>query len=125
MLGASAGVRILLSTEPADMRKGPDGLCALVKRQFEASVYSGTLFVFLSRRRNRAKILWWSKGGFVVYYKRLERGRFRRPIPGADGRVVLSPAELQALLEGIDLTGVRRTKLWKPRGEGIDKQPES
>jgi len=125
MLGASAGVRILLSTEPTDMRKGPDGLCALVKRQFEASVFSGTLFVFLSRRCNRAKILFWSKGGFVVYYKRLERGRFRRPAPGHDGRVVLSPAELQALLEGIDLTGVRRTRLWKPGNEGIDTRPES
>ena len=50
MLGVSVGVRILLSTEPADMRKGPDGLCALVKRQFPESVFSGTLFVFLSAR---------------------------------------------------------------------------
>lgn len=111
-----AGLRILLSTEPADMRNGPDGLCALVKRQFrDESVFSGTLFVFLSRRLDRAKILWWSAGGFVVYYKRLEQGRFRRPVPDASGRVVLSPGELQALLEGIDLRGARRTKLWQPR----------
>jgi len=123
MLGASVGVRILMSTEPTDMRKGPDGLCALVKRQFEESVFSGTLFVFVSRRADRAKILWWSAGGFVVYYKRLERGRFKRPTPGADGRVVLSPGELQALLEGIDLRGVRRSRLWKP--ETGDRQGSS
>jgi len=120
MLGTSAGVRILMSTEPADMRKGPDGLCALVKRQFAESVFSGTLFVFLSRRRDRAKILWWSPGGFVVFYKRLELGSFKRPVPGVDGRVVLTLGELHALLDGIDLRGARRSKLWEPRG-GIDR----
>jgi transposase len=120
MLGASASVRILMSTEPADMRKGADGLCALVKRQFDESVFSGTLFLFLSRRADRAKILWWSAGGFVVYYKRLELGRFKRPTPGADGRVMLTPGELQALLEGIDLRGARRSRLWKP-DPGIDR----
>jgi transposase len=120
MLGASASVRILMSTEPTDMRKGPDGLCALVKRQFDESVFSGTLFLFLSRRADRAKILWWSAGGFVVYYKRLELGRFKRPTPRTDGRVVLTPGELQALLEGIDLRGARRSRLWKP-DPGIDR----
>lgn len=123
MLGVSVGVRILLSTEPADMRKGPDGLCALVKRQFPESVFSGTLFVFLSARRDRAKVLWWSAGGFVVLYKRLEQGRFRRPEPGPDGRVALSPAELEALLEGIDLRRAPRARLWQPRG-GSTTQPQ-
>ncbi len=106
--------RIYLSTEPADMRKGPDALAALVVQQFDESVYSGTMFAFLSKRRDRAKLLWWSHGGFVVYYKRLERGRFRRPEPGPDGRVHLSPGELQALLEGIDLRDARRARLWSP-----------
>jgi transposase len=115
MIGLSSSIRILVSTEPTDMRKGPDGLCALVKRQFDASVFSGTLFLFISRRRDRAKILWWSHGGFVVYYKRLERGRFRRPEPGPEGRVVLSAGELQALLEGIDLRSAPRARLWVPK----------
>lgn len=107
--------QIYLSTEPTDMRNGVDGLAALVARQFDESVYSGAMFAFLSRRRDRAKIVWWSHGGFVVYYKRLERGRFRRPEPGPDGRVHLSPGELQALLEGIDLRGARRARLWSPK----------
>lgn len=114
MFGSSS-VRIYLSTEPCDMRKGPDGLCALVTQQFDESAYSGAMFAFLSRRMDRAKILWWSHGGFVVYYKRLERGRFRRPVADADGRVVLSPGELQALLEGIDLRDARRARLWRPK----------
>ncbi len=124
MLGVQPTARILLSTEPTDMRKGPDGLCALVRRQFESSVFSGTLFVFLSRRRDRAKILWWSSGGFIVFYKRLERGRFQRPRPRGDGRVHLTHAELMALLEGIDLRDARRARLWEPgprRSQGIDK----
>lgn len=124
MLGVTASVRILLATEPADMRKGTDGLCALVKRQFDESVFSGTLFVFLSRNRDRAKILWWSAGGFIVLYKRLERGRFRRPDPDRQGRVVMSPAELEALLEGIDLRRAPRARLWSPGG-GSTRRPEA
>lgn len=122
MFGLPAGVRILLATEPADMRKGADGLGALVRRQFAEPLFSGALFVFLSARRDRIKVLWWSAGGFVVLYKRLERGRFRRPEPRADGRLHLSPAELEALLEGIDLRRARRARLWAPAG--IDSRPD-
>jgi transposase len=107
--------RIYLSTEPCDMRRGPDGLCDMVRRQFDEAVFSGSMFAFLSRRRDRCKILWWSHGGFVVYYKRLEAGHFRRPEPGPDGRILLSLGELQALLEGIDLRDAPRARLWQPK----------
>ena len=79
MIGLPSSVRIYLATETVDLRKGPDGLSALVKRAFDAEVFSGHLFVFLSRRSDRVKIIWWDRGGYVVYYKRLERGRFRAP----------------------------------------------
>ena len=115
MIGLPSSVRIYLAAEPADMRKGPDGLAALVRKQFDEDVFSGHLFCFLSKRRDRAKLLWWDRGGFVVYYKRLERGRFRRPSPDADGNVRLTVAELHSLLEGIDLSKARRTRLWEPR----------
>ena len=115
MIGLPSSVRIYLASEPTDMRNGVDGLVALVRRGFDASVFSGHLFVFLSRRRDRATILWWDRGGFVVYYKRLERGRFRRPRPTEAGHAVLSPAELQSLLEGIDLSRAQRSRLWEPR----------
>ena len=78
---------VLLFSEPADMRKGHPGLYGLVKAAGE-DPYSGELFVFISRRRDRAKILTFDKGGFVVWYKRLERGRFRHPRRG-DADVVL------------------------------------
>jgi len=114
MIGLPASVRIYLATEPTDMRNGADGLAARVRAGFAVSVFSGHLFVFLSKRRDRAKILWWDRGGFVVYYKRLERGRFKRPEPDSERGVVLSPAELQSLLEGIDLSRARRSRLWQP-----------
>ena len=120
MLGMSTAVRIYLAAKPADMRRGIDGLSELVRRQFREDVFSGHLFVFLSRRRDRLKILWWDHGGFVVAYKRLEKSRFRRPHPDAHGNVVLSPAELQALLEGIDLSKARRSNFWRPRSNLID-----
>lgn len=78
MLSLPAAVRIYFFAEAADMRKGFDGLVALV-RAAGLSEYSGHLFAFVSRRADRAKILTWERGGFVLWYKRLERGRFRRP----------------------------------------------
>jgi len=115
VIGLPASVRIYLAAEPTDMRNGPDGLAARVRAHFSVSVFSGHLFVFLSKRRDRVKILWWDQGGFAVYYKRLERGRFKRPVGNRDGEVVLTPAELQSLLEGIDLSRARRCQLWRPR----------
>ena len=78
MIGLPASVPIRLFRESADMRKGVDGLYGLVVAAGE-DVYSGALFVFMSKRRNRVKILTFAPGGFVVWYKRLERGRFRHP----------------------------------------------
>ena len=115
MIGLPASVKIYLSAEPTDMRNGPDGLASRVRAHFSVSVFSGHLFVFLSKRRDRVKILWWDQGGFVVYYKRLERSRFKRPLGNRDGEVVLTPAELGSLLEGIDLSRARRSPLWRPQ----------
>jgi len=79
MLTLPGSVRIYLSTAPTDMRKGHDGLRALVEGVLGADVYSGHLFVFVSRKGDRLKILTWDHGGFVLWYKRLERGRFKLP----------------------------------------------
>lgn len=78
-LTLAAGTKIYLATETADLRRGHDGLSALVRSKLALDPYVGHLFVFVGRRGDRIKILFWDRGGFVVYYKRLARGRFRLP----------------------------------------------
>lgn len=123
MLSVPGSVRIFLAREPADMRKGFDGLAALVRRQ-GAEVFSGHLFAFISKRRDRIKILVWDNGGFVLFYKRLEKGRFRMPrCSEGQASVPLDSAQLSMLLDGIDLSSVRRPKKWQPptlKRKGID-----
>lgn len=106
--------RILLSREPVDFRKSIDGLAAVCAVHLREEPLDGTLYVFTNRRRTGLKMLMWTHGGFVMLYKKLEQGRFRWPPMEAD-RVFLSPAELAALLEGIDLSNARRLKRWNPR----------
>lgn len=78
-------------------------------------LFEGHLFVFLGRRRDRCKILFWDRGGLVLYYKRLERGRFRMPRISGDGRSVqMDATELAMLLDGIDVRYVRRPVPWTP-----------
>lgn len=105
-------VKILLFSEPADMRCGFDGLMGLVRRTNE-DVYSGHLFVFLSRRKNRIKILTFQRGGFVLWYKRLEQGRFRH-IQGEGPQIELDAISLSMLLDGIDVEKVTRPAHWAP-----------
>lgn len=105
--------RILLSTSPADFRKSIDGLAALVELHLGESPLSGTMFVFRNQRGNALKLLVWSTGGFVLVYKKLERGCFRVPTSEAD-RLTLTPAEVGAILEGIDLRRAKRLPRWEP-----------
>ena len=115
MLSLGPGVQIVLASEPIDLRRGHDGLVTLVGSLWKADPYSGTLFVFFGRRMDRVKILFFSAGGFVVYYKRLERGRFSMPrIPEGASQVVLDAASLTMLLDGVDLRAVRRAPMWQP-----------
>ncbi len=116
MLTLPPSVRIYLSLQPVDFRKGVDGLCGVVRRVWDEDPLAGHLFVFIGRRADRVKILFWDRGGFVLYYKRLERSRFQVPAvqPGTD-RVVISAADLAMLLEGIDFSRVRHPRQWVPR----------
>ena len=100
-------------------------MTALVRSQWGDELFSGNLFVFLGRRFDRCKILFWDRGGLVLYYKRLERGRFRPPEVSADGLAVEMDTTGRAmLLDGIDVRRVRRPDVWQPtaraRREGID-----
>lgn len=107
MISLPPSVRIFLAVQPADLRRGFDGLAALTMSIVGQDPLSGHLFVFRNRRADRIKILWWDRGGYAIWMKRLERGVFRFPAP-VDQRVEVTPGELAAILEGIDLSRAPR-----------------
>jgi transposase len=92
--------------EAIDMRKSIDGLAVMVAPYLKQDALSGQMFVFVSRGRDKVKILWWDSNGFCLWYKRLERGRY--PDPKLFASRALSAIELNGYLEGIDLMKVRR-----------------
>lgn len=114
MLTLPSSVKIYLAAGPVDLRRSIDGLGALVRARGH-DLYSGHLFVFGSRRGDRVKILTWDRGGFVLYYKRLEQGRFRLPqIAAGAQEAEIDATALAMLLDGIDLQRVRRPAAWAP-----------
>ena len=116
MLTVSAGTQIFLASLPVDMRRGHDGLCALVRQSLDLDPFSGALFVFVGKRGDRIKCLFWDRGGFVLYYKRLARGRFRWPRVEPDvDRVVLDATQLAMLLGGFDVGRAVRIPAWEPK----------
>lgn len=116
-------VRIFLASTPCDMRRSFDGLAAQVA-QFGQNVYDGHLFVFVSKRRNRCKILSWQAGGFVLWYKRLEKGTFKLPQIEKGDTVLLDPTSLAMLVDGIDTKKVPRPVLWRPKKVAKDRHAD-
>ena len=120
LIGVPAGTRVWLAAGVTDMRKGFDGLAAVVQSQLAddsngtGGPFSGHVFVFRGRRGDKIKLLWWSGDGLCLFAKRLERGRFVWPNPSTvtRGTVHLSTAQLAMLLEGIDWRRPERT--WQP-----------
>lgn len=123
MLSLPPSVRIFLHTRSTDMRKGFDGLAALVVEHFGQDPLSGHLFVFRGRRGDRLKVLWWDRDGYALWMKRLEKGVFRLPAGPSDAAgVEVSCADLLMLLEGIEPAGIRRSKRFVPKKTGIPAQ---
>jgi transposase len=99
-------VSVYAHAQPTDMRKGFDGLCALVTQGLQRDPLSGDVFIFVSRDRVRAKTLHWDGTGLCIYAKRLERGRFARLWPDTPGTsIILTVSELDLFLEGSTLVG--------------------
>jgi transposase len=111
MVGLPTSTRVWIAAGVTDMRKGMDGLAALVQTALGEQPFSGDVFVFRGKRGDLVKLLWWSGDGLCLFAKRLERGRFVWP-QAADGAVHLSAAQLSMLLEGIDWRMPVRT--WQP-----------
>ncbi len=111
MIGLPAGTRVWLAAGVTDMRKGMDGLAALVQTALAENPFSGHVFVFRGRRGDLVKLLWFDGDGVCLFAKRLERGRFVWP-QATNGAMSLSSAQLSMLLEGIDWR--RPTRTWTP-----------
>ena len=111
MLNIPTHTRIYLCTEPTDMRKSFDGLHALAVQVLQKDPLEGHLFVFLNRRRDRVKLLWWDRDGLALFYKRLEGGTFELPsAPDSQHGIEIDPVDLALLLGGIDLRSAKRRK---------------
>jgi transposase len=108
MIGPAAGTRIWLAAGVTDLRKGFDGLSAIVQEALREDPFSGHVFVFRGRRGDMIKLLWWDGDGLCLFAKRLERGRFIWP-KATSGTVHLTAAQLSMLLEGIDWRRPERT----------------
>lgn len=111
MLSLSASTKIFFAVGDTDMRKGFDGLYALVANRLKHDPLSGSLFLFVNRRRDRLKVLYWDGDGLAIWYRRLEQGTFQFPQSTSDANCVeLRSDEFTMLLRGIDLQSVKRRK---------------
>ena len=138
MLSIPRTTRVFLATDPTDMRKGFDGLFAIVESVITEDPFSGHLFVFRNRRRDRLKVLWWDRDGLAIFYKRLECGSYQFPTDAivrtsndsmsdtADSqRCEIRADELALLLEGIDLASVKRRKRYQRPVTAVANPPAS
>jgi transposase len=111
MLSISPGIRIYLASEPTDMRRGFNGLQGQVSGVLQQDPLSGHLFLFVNRRRDKLKVLYWDLDGLAIWYKRLESGTFQLPALQPDQtHVEIRSDELLMLLRGIDLSSKRRKR---------------
>jgi transposase len=117
MLTLGVRARIYVAAEAIDLRKGFDTLAAATRSIIREEPLSGHWFVFVNRRRNRLKVLVWEPSGYLMLYKRLERGCFHMPLAPAPGtrHVEIEATELGLMMEGIDLRGARRRPRWTPQ----------
>jgi transposase len=112
MITIPSGTRIWIAAGMTDMRRGFDGLTAIVQTALEQQPFTGHVFVFRGRRGDLIKVLWYDGDGLCLFAKRLERGRFIWP-HAESGTVSLTRAQLSMLLEGIDWRRPSRT--WEPQ----------
>jgi transposase len=122
MLHLSPSCRYYLYCGDADMRKGFDSLSGVVSQHMKLSALSGSVFIFVNRRRNQLKLLLWEGDGFSLYHKRLEQGTFELPGGAAPSKdktngISLTHQQLQLILQGISLKSVKHRKRYQHPAE--------
>lgn len=112
MIALPAQVRVFLYRHPTDMRKSFHGLVALTESALQRDPLSGDLFVFINRRGDRMKILYWGQTGFCIWYQQLQQGTYQLPSQPStqDDALEVTRSELSLILDGIDLTSVQRRR---------------
>jgi len=122
MFNISKAYRYFMYGKRADMRKGFNGLCGLVRNEFLQNPLSGDVFIFINRPRNRIKLLHWQGDGFAIYYKRLEKGTYEMPeINSTSASIELDAQQLLLILEGISLLSVKKRRRYAQHF--VDKKP--
>lgn len=116
MLVIPRAVRVYIATAPASLRKSFEGLSNEVRAVLAKDPLTGHVFVFLNRRRNQVKLLVWTRGGYTIVHKKLERGKFvfTAKVTHDATSVELDVHELSMLLEGIDVARSRTSARWEP-----------
>jgi transposase len=116
MLLLPRAVRVYVATEPVSLRKSFDGLSNEVREVLRRDPLSGHVFLFLNRRKTMVKLLLWTRGGFTIVHKRLERGTFSFPkqVVSEARSVEIDVHELSMLLEGIDVGRAKTSRRWEP-----------
>jgi transposase len=111
VLNLSPAVKLWYCPQPVDMRLGFDGLFALVRSRLNSDPLSGHLFIFRNRTADRLKVLYWGGHGLCLWAQRLEAGRYHFPdAPAGAARIDLTAGQFQMILDGIDLSRVKRFK---------------
>ena len=120
MMFIPRAVRVYVATAPCNLRKSFEGLSNEVRSVLAKDPLSGHVFVFINRRKNQVKLLLWTRGGFTIVHKRLERGTFTFParLTANASSVEVDVHELSMLLEGIDAREVRASARWEPPMHG-------
>lgn len=109
-------VRVYFATQPVNLRQSFEGLSNEVREVLRHDPLAGHIFVFLNRRKTQVKLLVYTRGGFTIVHKRLERGTFAFPARVVEGvtNVEIDVHELAMLLEGIELRNVHTSARWDP-----------
>jgi transposase len=122
MFSISKAYRYFMYSKRADMRKGFNGLCGLVRNEFLQNPLSGDVFIFINRPRNRIKLLHWQGDGFAIYYKRLEKGTYEMPeIKTDSASIELDAQQLLLIMEGISLLSLKKRRRYTHHY--VDKKP--
>jgi len=115
MFALSSENRFHLYSQPTDMRKSFDGLSGLVQNILGRNPSGGDVFIFINKRRDKIKLLHWQGAGFILYYKRLEKGTFELPrYDSSCGSIVLDYAKLVMIIDGLSIKNIQKRKRYQP-----------